>query len=238
MYQADIVIVGAGVVGTAVVAVKATPKALERIETAEELKGEKLTKMEAVQVAGPVYIPAVITGAATVACIFGANVLNKNKQAALMSAYALLDNSYKEYRDKVVELYGDDANNNVKAAIAKDKYNENPHKPTDENKKLYYDDYSERYFEATTETMLLAENHINKTLSDMAGLYLNEYYELIGLEPTDYGDFMGWSSCELYDTSWSSWLELYYEKVIMDDGLECTIVRFSMDPTFDFENYC
>ena len=140
--------------------------------------------------------------------------------------------------EKVTELYGEDADENVKVAIAKDKYEADEHKNMDENVHLYYDDYSGRYFEATTETMLKAENYINRTLSDTAGLFLNEYYEQVGLEPTDYGDFMGWSSCELYDTYWTSWLELEYKKTIMDDGLEVTIVSFSMDPTFDFENYC
>ena len=65
-----------GVVATAVMAVKATPRALECIEEAREEKGEELTKFEVVNVAGPAYIPAVITGAATVACIFGANVIS------------------------------------------------------------------------------------------------------------------------------------------------------------------
>ena len=59
----------AGVVTTTVMAVKATPKALEILKDAEEEKGEKLTKWEKINVAGPVYIPAVITGAATIALI-------------------------------------------------------------------------------------------------------------------------------------------------------------------------
>lgn len=218
---------GAGVVGTTIMAVKATPKALERIEAAEEIKGEKLTKLEVVNVAGPVYIPTVITGAATLACIFGANILNTRKQAALMSAYALLDNSYKEYRNKVTELYGEDADNNVKEAVAKDKYDSDDNKNMDDKMNLYYDDYSGRYFQATSETILRAENQINRKMSETSSVYLNEYFELVGLERTDYGDYMGWSS----------WFDIYKEKVIMDDGLECTILRFVMDPTFDFENY-
>ena len=228
---------GVGIVGTAIMAAKATPKALERIEIAENQKGEKLTKMEKVMVAGPVYIPTAITGAATIACVFGANALNQKKQAALMSAYALLDSSYKEYRDKVNELYGEGADQNVKTEIAKDKYDENEHKNLAPNKQLYFDEYSGRYFEATTEDMLRVENEINRCLMATAGMFLNEYFELVGLEQTDYGDFMGWSSCELYETFWESWFDLLYEKVVMPDGLEVIIVRFAMDPTFDFENY-
>ena len=44
---------GVGVVVTSVMAVKATPKALKKIETAEQEKGEQLSKWEKVKIAGP-----------------------------------------------------------------------------------------------------------------------------------------------------------------------------------------
>lgn len=44
---------GARVVVTSVMAVKATPKALKKIETAEQEKGEQLSKWEKVKIAGP-----------------------------------------------------------------------------------------------------------------------------------------------------------------------------------------
>lgn len=226
-----------GVVATGVMAAKSTPKALLLLEEAEKSKGKELTKVEKVKVAAPAYIPAALVGVSTIACIFGANVLNKRQQAALMSAYALLDNSYRDYKNKVNELFGENADQEVRAEIAKDKYVDESIQLKDDNKQLYYDDYSGRYFEATAETLLRAENYVNRTLADTAGVFLNEFYEHVGLDTTDYGDYMGWSSCELYDMSWSSWLEFYHEKVVMDDGLEVIIIRYSMDPTFDFENY-
>ena len=45
---------GAGVIATTVMAVKATPKAVELLEQAKQEKGEELTKLEVVAVAGPV----------------------------------------------------------------------------------------------------------------------------------------------------------------------------------------
>ena len=113
-----------GVVSTAVLAVKATPKALQKLEVAKEEKGEELTKLEKVKVAGVHYIPAVLVGMSTIACIFGADRLNKRKQAALMSAYTMLNSAYSEYKDKVNELYGEDARHKVQQAIANDKYEE------------------------------------------------------------------------------------------------------------------
>ena len=47
-----------GVVGTAIMAVKATPKALELIEDAKKEKGEDLTKLQTIVIAAPAYIPS------------------------------------------------------------------------------------------------------------------------------------------------------------------------------------
>lgn len=227
---------GVGVVATAVMAVKATPKALTIIEQAEEEKGEKLTKLEVVQVAGPSYIPAIITGAATIACVFGANTLNKHQQAALMSAYALLDSSYKDYKKKVEELYGEDANATIRQELAKDKYEEIDI-DVDDNKILFYDDYSKRYFESTMEDVLRAEYEINKKLVNQSGAFLNEFYEMLDIPAMPYGETLGWSTNRLNYDSWSSWLDFFHQKVVMDDGLECYIITFSSEPICDFEYY-
>ena len=115
---------GVGVVTTSIMAAKATPKALQLLEQAEEEKGENLTKMEKVKVAGPAYIPTILVGAGTVACIFGAHTLSKRQQAAFMSTYALLDAKFKDYKSKTEELYGKDATHKIKEAVANDKYEE------------------------------------------------------------------------------------------------------------------
>lgn len=96
----------AGVVSTSIFTAKATTKASALIEQATLEKGEKLEPLEVINVALPVYIPAILSGVATVACIFGANTLNKNHQASLIAAYGMLDQSYKEYKAKVEELHG------------------------------------------------------------------------------------------------------------------------------------
>ena len=104
---------GVGVVATTVMAVKATPKALTLLEEAKEEKGEVLTELEVVKTIAPCYIPTILMGAATISCIFGANILNKRQQASLASAYALLSTSYKEYKDKVEEMMGEGANEQI-----------------------------------------------------------------------------------------------------------------------------
>ena len=226
----------AGVIATTVTAVKATPKAMTLLEKAKKEKGSELTKLEVVKIAGPAYIPSALLGASTLACIFGANMLNKRGQASLMSAYALLDSSYKDYKNKVEELYGEDANSRVEEELAKDKYNESDHELSD-NKQLFYDDYSGRYFESTMEDVLRAELEINKLLCVCGGAYLNEFYDALGLETVNYGDYMGWSTFMMLETCWDAWLAFEHTKVTMDDGLECYIITMGYEPEFGFEDW-
>lgn len=227
----------AGVIVTTVLAVKATPKAVRLIDHAEEEKGEKLTKLETVRIAGPAYIPTIMTGVTTIACIFGANVLNKRQQAALMSAYAFLDNSYKEYKNKVQELYGEDANTLIRESIAKDKYEEG-NKPED-GKELFYDEFSGRYFHANKNVVTNAEFQLNRDLQRHGGVYLNEYFEVLGLPETDYGDYLGWSTYYISEISWDGeWLDFEVQKVVIEeDGLECNVISMVIDPVPDFYEY-
>ena len=226
----------AGVVATAVMAVKATPKALRLIEAAEEEKGEKLTRLETIRVAGMTYAPAAAVGIATIGCILGANVLNKRTQAALTSAYALLDQSYKDYKKKVEELYGEEADRNVREEIAKDNYT-NEAATMDADKILFYDEFSNQYFHSTMPDILKAEIEINKILAECCALYLNDAYEILGVPTTDYGDHLNWSAPDMYEMYWSSWLSLNTEKFTFDDGLECHILTFGVEPIYDMENY-
>ena len=227
-----------GVIATTVTAVKATPKAMLLLENAEEIKGEELTKLEKVKIAAPAYIPTVVLGISTLACIFGANTLNKRNQASLMSAYALLDRSYKDYRAKVDELYGKEAGEQVRAGIAKDKYEEEETRRLEDGKLLYYDFYSGRYFEATPAAVKDAEYNLNRALMLDDCAYLNEWYSFLGIETLEHGLDFGWSTCANYDMYWQSWIDFHHEKVEMDDGMECIIISFNQDPYPDFEDYC
>lgn len=228
----------AGVVATSVMAVKVTPKALLILEEAKEEKGEDLTTIEVIKAASPVYIPAFVTGVSTIACIFGANILNKRSQAALVSAYAFLDNSYKEYKNKVTEIYGDEAHDNIREGIAKDKYKDYNDAATDD-KQLYFDEYSGRYFQSTPEEVQRAEYELNRTLSINDGVYLNDWYENIDLEPLEHGRDFGWSTGINYEQYWQSWIDFSHTKTVLDDGLECIIISFNQEPVYvhNFEDY-
>ena len=233
-----------GVVVTSVMAVKATPKALTLLEKAKEEKGEDLTKLEKVKIAGPAYIPSVVTGAATLACIFGAQILNKRQQAAITSAYALLNQSYKEYKNKVDEMYGEEAGENVRAVIAKDKYDElDVPRPVGGDSQLFYDFFSGRYFESTPEKVQWAEYELNRSVSVNGGASVNEFYDFLGVEELPEYDELGWSSAQIYEMYWHLWVEFEHETLDLDEdpegysGLECTIIHMPMEPFPGFREH-
>ena len=224
-----------GVIATSVIAVKATPKALKLLECAKEEKGEELTTLEKVQIAGPAYIPAAVTGATTIACIFGANVLNKRNQASLVSAYALLDSSYKKYRAKVDELYGEGADKKVIEEVAKDEFDEDI--LVDGELQAFYDTTSMRYFESTMEDVEQAELDLNKRLLATGYASLNHFYSLLNIPTVDYGNRVGWTT---YARGWQDGcarIDFDHQKVILDDGMECYLLHIITEPSMEYLDY-
>ena len=227
----------AGVIVTAVVAVKATPTALTLLKEAKEEKGEDLTPLETIVTAGPAYIPSAVIGVSTIACIFGANVLNKRHQASIMSAYALANTAYKDYRNKVKEMLGDDTDRNIRAAIALDKRNDidcwvpgYTSMPTKGEKILFYEEYRQGYFEASVEAVQSAEYHFNRNFAMRGYANINEFYDFLGLDHTDEGDILAWSCDRLMDEYEAVWIDFDHELVTMEDGLECYIIHMPIPP--------
>ena len=228
---------GVGVIATTVMAVKATPKAIQLIKAAEEKKGEKLTRMETIQATATTYAPSALVGIATIASIFGANVLNKRSQAALMSAYALIDQTFKDYKTHVEEEYGEESNAHIREKIAKDRYVEQKTELGGETK-LFYDFYLDRYFNSTMEKVLAAEFALNRQLILGECAYLNDFYQELGIPLTPIGDEVGWSRGFMCDKYCQEWIDFNHQDIIQDDGLECCIITFMQDPGIGFDSYC
>ena len=219
------VISALGVVGTTILAVKATPKAIELIENAKKEKQEDLTKLESIRVAWKPYISTAISGISTIACIFSANYLNLRNQASLMSAYALLSNSYQEYVEKTKELSTNDEKTvNVMHGLVKSKFDQNI--ILDEDKKLFFDFQSMRYFDSTLEDVLKAEDMVNQQFAATDCVSLNDFYRYLGIEPIEQGDYIGWMSDGHYYE-----ILFNHERVQLDGGIECCLI------TMEFPQY-
>lgn len=226
------VVGGVGVVTTTVLGIKATPKALVLIDSAKKKKGEKLTKLEKIKVAAPVYIPTVLTGVATLTCIFGANILNKRYQASLISAYSLLDNSYKEYKDKVEELYGEGSNEQIKEEIAQDKY-ETIDIPNDQV--LFYEEFSGQFFTSTLIKVSQAEYNLNRNIHMRGWAELNEFYEDLDIDNFEGGDALGWSEGVNLARYWQAWIDFSHKQKVMEDGTEYIAIVMFQEPYLEWD---
>lgn len=237
-----------GVVATAVMAAKATPKAVQLVRDNSRINHDgdpnAYTKKEAVMACWKCYIPTAVVGGSTIACIFGANALNRRQQAALASAYGLVSRAYQDYKRKVKENFGEAAHRDIMRQIAAEHSNNlSPYVPgiagttslefegANEEDRLFYDAFSERYFHATISQVLQAEYHLNRNFTLRGGAALNEFYELLGIEKIHGGDDIGWwvdPECEFY------WIDFNHSRAMIDDGLsgevECYIIETSEPP--------
>ena len=227
------VVASVGVIVTTITAVRATPKAIKLLKEAELEKGENLTKLETVRVAGPAYIPSALLGVSTIVCIFGANALNKKKQASLMSAYAMLNESYKQYRKSAKTVYGEDADDKIHAEMAKDAMVSsydwgyqvyNMDMDSESERLLFYDLSSKKYFKTTMAAVLNAQYHVNRNRAIRGDCSLNEYLSFLGVEEVDGGDELGWDISYMVEEMDCYWLDFDNCKTTLEDGLECIVI--------------
>lgn len=240
-----------GVVATAVLSAKAAPTAVKLIEEAKKESPEKeRTKKEefllSCKVAWRCYVPTAAVGAATIACIIGSNVLSYRQQAALIGAYTIMQKSYKDYKGKVKELFGEEAHEAVMNAVIKEKcedvtisatggfYNSTLDfgKETEpEILRTFYDTVSERYFETSISKVIEAEYHLNRNFMLGGTVSVNDFYEFLGLSKTDEGSKLGWSSIDgdIY------WIDFDHYINRLEDGLEVHVIEPVFDPVLGWD---
>lgn len=226
----------AGMITTTVLAVKATPKALDLIEQKkEELEVDKLTPVEVVKTCWKPYTPAAVTCVFSVACLIGANSVNAKRNAALATAYKISETALTEYREKVLDIGGEEQVKEVRDKISKKQIEETPVSTNEviitKGETLCLDPLSKRYFKSDIERIKKAENELNKQMiHDMFGyVSVNEFYDEIGLDHTDIGDDLGWNVNNLIDIDFSA--------QIADNGEPCVVLNYRVAPRYDFSRF-
>lgn len=187
-----------------VLAVKATPKALTRIEEKkQELDVDKLTVLETVKATWPCYIPTVLTFTFAAGCALGSQSIHATRNAALATAYKISETALVEYRDKVVETIGEKKEQTVRDKVAQEQVIKNPIErhniiETGRGSTLFLDPLSNRYFKSDIEFIRRVENKLNKKMlqSICGSTSMNDFYIELGLEPVDdsVGYALGWNS--------------------------------------------
>ena len=223
----------AGMVTSTVLAVRATPRALDLIEDKkDELDTNDLTKREIVQACWKCYLPAIITGGAAITCIVGASRINTRRNVMLATAYSLTERTLTEYRDKVVEVIGEEKEKEIRDEIAKDKIERKPVTDavfmSEKGNTLCYDSISGRYFKSDAEKIRKAENVLNRKLMGDAYVSLNDFYDLIGLPYTQIGFDLGWK----FD---GDMIEIEFSTCLNEDDQPCLVLDYSIEPKYDYQ---
>lgn len=227
---------GIGVIGTAVLAARAVPKAERLLGDAQDKQDSELSTQQKALAVAPAYLPAVGAGAATLLCIFGANALNKRQQASLVSALGVVSATYGRYKDKVIQMLGIEGDINIEREIAKDLEElegEDRTEGWDNDKIAFYEENYGKIFEKTREEVFLAMYKFSRNITLRGEACLNEFYYFLGLPMTEKGGKVGWVLDELYEDG-IYWLDINLEAVTMDDGMEVVHIIFPWVPV---ENY-
>lgn len=244
----------ASMITTVVLAVKATPKAMELIEEEKVFKEKELheggifteddeknafslTPIETVKAAWKPYVPAAITGITSIACIIGANSVHVRRNAAIATAYQLSTAALSDYREKVVETIGEKKETVIRDKVAKKKIEENPVNNsavliTNKGNTLMYDTYSDRYFRSDIDKIRNAVLTMNEKMVNSNEMYvsLNDFYDEINLKHVEIGDSIGWCISQ-------GKLDVRFSAQITEDNEPCIVIDHLVPPAYGYDAY-
>lgn len=208
-----------GVIGTAVLASRATLKLNEKLDAAEQeiadvksdlkhRKGQYQKDLTYVYTKNTLeivklYAPAVALGAVSIGCLTGSHIQLTKRNTAVTAAYAAVSKAYDNYRDRVRKELGEDKELEVYHAATIEKVMVDGKSQdivvTDPNK---YSPYARIFDEGSIQYTKNAElnklfvmaqqNYLNDLLHARGHVFLNEAYDALGLERSSAGAVVGW----------------------------------------------
>lgn len=160
------------------------------------------------------YAPAIILGTLSITSILASNNILRKRNVALGAAYAAIDKSFKEYRGRVIECFGEQVDTELKYGIKAKKFEEIEVDPeTGKEKKVkktvmvadpnlqsdyaVYFDSKSRNYETNPDynrMFLKAQQAFaNDKLQTRGHLFLNEVLDDLDLPRTPAGQIVGWT---------------------------------------------
>ena len=230
----------AGMIAATVMAVRATPKALELIEDKkEELElhpTDNLRPMEVVQATWKCYVPATVTGVMSVACLVGASSVNARRNAALATAYNLSATALADYKEKVIETIGEKKERAVRDKVAEEHINKEPANQSTiivsgNGNTRCFDTITKQRFTSDIESIKRTVNELNRRMINGEDyISLNDFYSEIGMEPVSIGDDLGWNTIR-------GLIEVEFSAQIDTDGVPCIVLDYAVAPKRGFNRW-
>lgn len=218
---------GVGTLGTAYLAARAGYRSAEIIRLDEEHAPPYLHKRNQIKARAKLvwrlYIPTAFSAVGTVGLIAGANRVGAKKTLAAQTAFAVSQQVLSEYRSKVVEEYGERKDEAIRDQIAADRVIKTAPDTgaviIGSGTVLCCDSLSGRYFNADMQILQKAQNDINKKMLAHDYATVDDFYYMVGLEPTGYSSQLGWNSDRL--------MELEFSTQMTPDGRPCIVFAYN-----------
>lgn len=196
----------AGMITTVILAVKATPEAMKKIEEAkEEHHHKKLTTKQTIQAAWKCYIPPAVTGTVSTGCLIWASVENGRRNAALAAAYSLAETNWRDLAEKTREIVGDKKTEEILDAVDQKRMEQHPLPAPEDDEAIERGngerlikicDPFGRYFYSNRSLIDKAVNKLNAQMATnfLPYVSLNEFLREIEAPSLDVaGDKLGWN---------------------------------------------
>lgn len=187
------------------------------------------------------YGPSIIIGVASIGALTGSHVQLARRNAALMAAYAAIQQAFQEYRERVRFQYGEerelDLFHGVKTDVIEnadgDKIERKIKDPNQFSMYARFFDEGSRYWQKDPELNRLfvqcQMNYANNLLRARGHVFLNEVYDMLGIDRSSAGQVVGWVlngegdnyvSFGMFDAYNSAFINGYERTILLDFNVD------------------
>jgi hypothetical protein len=158
------------------------------------------------------YAPAIILGGLSIAAMTSSHVIMQKRNVGLAAAYAVVDRSFKEYRSRVVEDQGEQKDFEYFHGVANREIAEegpngietkvirglDAHALKDRGTSMYsriFDETNMNWSDVPHQNQMFLTSQMtyaNMMLRKHGKVYLNDVYDMLGLERSEEGQVVGW----------------------------------------------
>lgn len=195
-----------------IVEVEANPEYQEKYTQEDAKKDLAINYIQTGVKVAKLYAPSVALGTLSITCLLASHNVMQKRNAALSAAYLTVDKSFKEYKQRVIDRVGEEVEKEIRYGIKAEEVlttieNEDGTETTvtetiktmDPN--LYSDyarffDESSPYWQKDPEYNLMflksQQQYANDLLRAKGRLFLNDVYDMLGIDKTKAGQIVGW----------------------------------------------
>jgi len=174
------------------------------------------------------YIPAAVSGVATVASIIGSHRVS-SKEIAALTATATFAVTNRDKLSEAVKTYI--KKEDVKQIAADSTHTGQCIEATGYGNVKFLDAYSGRLFYSSLEAVKKAEDKLNKMLNNGEYINLNDFYSFLNIEQTDFGFERGWAPTDDWFPRWYENNAIGFDNTIVNDKEGKPMMLISMEMT-------